>query len=282
MHITKTEEHNINKHNQITKDGFIDIFVNNEFVEYDSLKLVENSFKNSINGTRYVACVEDYKDDINYEDANFRHSYLFKNILKQGEDFDIVTADGQEKTMLTSKGLRIFLGSVNKREALFLYEYYYYLHDLHKNGIDYEDWFVTKHIDKTIESICNPCEEGDIDDKVEQDIMDMIDAATPSEKETVAMLEEIEKAFGKSTGQMSIFDIEPVKEMPKEKSTPKKTVLQELLEAVNAEKEPMVRLSIDVPKSLHQKLAVFCAKTGKSKADIIRLLLKESLSSTED
>jgi len=43
------------------------------------------------------------------------------------------------------------------------------------------------------------------------------------------------------------------------------------------EKEATVRLTVDLAKSLHTKLSVAAAKTGRSKADIVRYLIEEAL-----
>jgi len=39
----------------------------------------------------------------------------------------------------------------------------------------------------------------------------------------------------------------------------------------------IIRLTIDLPKSMHRKLSVLAAKTGRKKAEIVRLLLDEAL-----
>ena len=42
-------------------------------------------------------------------------------------------------------------------------------------------------------------------------------------------------------------------------------------------KEPTVRFTIDLTESMHRNLSVLAAKTGRKKAEIIRLLLDEAL-----
>ncbi len=42
-------------------------------------------------------------------------------------------------------------------------------------------------------------------------------------------------------------------------------------------KEATVRFTIDLPESMHRKLSILAAKTGQSKADILRLLLDDAL-----
>jgi hypothetical protein len=42
-------------------------------------------------------------------------------------------------------------------------------------------------------------------------------------------------------------------------------------------KEPTVRFTVDLAESMHRKLTMLAAKTGRKKADIVRLLLDEAL-----
>lgn len=68
--------------------------------------------------------------------------------------------------------------------------------------------------------------------------------------------------------------VEEAKSSTTEKSS---NVLQQLMNESKSDKEPTVRITVDLPKSMHQELSMFCAKTGKSKAEVIRLLLKDAL-----
>ncbi len=43
------------------------------------------------------------------------------------------------------------------------------------------------------------------------------------------------------------------------------------------EKEPVVRFTVDMAESMHRKLSILAAKTGKKKAEIVRMLLQEAL-----
>jgi predicted DNA-binding protein len=43
------------------------------------------------------------------------------------------------------------------------------------------------------------------------------------------------------------------------------------------DKEPVVRLTVDLPESMHRRLSILCARTGKKKAEVIRMLLNEVL-----
>jgi hypothetical protein len=50
----------------------------------------------------------------------------------------------------------------------------------------------------------------------------------------------------------------------------------------DSEKEPTVRLTVDLPQSMHRKLSMLAAKTGKKKAEIVRFLLDEVLEEVDD
>jgi hypothetical protein len=43
------------------------------------------------------------------------------------------------------------------------------------------------------------------------------------------------------------------------------------------EKEATVRLTVDLPKSTHTKLSILCAQKGMKKAEVVRMLLDETL-----
>ena len=66
----------------------------------------------------------------------------------------------------------------------------------------------------------------------------------------------------------------PIKEKPVDK--PKKEL--SLMEKLQVEaKEPTKRFTIDLRESVHRKLSILAAKTGRSKADIVRMLLDDAL-----
>ncbi len=43
------------------------------------------------------------------------------------------------------------------------------------------------------------------------------------------------------------------------------------------EKEPTVRLTVDLPQSMHKKLSILCANTGMKKVEVVRMLLDDAL-----
>ncbi len=47
-------------------------------------------------------------------------------------------------------------------------------------------------------------------------------------------------------------------------------------------KELTVRLTVDMPESMHKKLSILAAKTGRKKADIVRFLLSGALKDIEE
>jgi macrodomain Ter protein organizer (MatP/YcbG family) len=67
-----------------------------------------------------------------------------------------------------------------------------------------------------------------------------------------------------------------------ELNTPiKKT--SKLMDKLQAEsKEATKRFTVDLKESTHRKLSILAAKTGRTKADIVRLLLDETLEDTEE
>lgn len=66
-------------------------------------------------------------------------------------------------------------------------------------------------------------------------------------------------------------------------STPKSTKsnLMSQLQSTTP-KEPTIRLTVDLPESMHRKLSVLAAKTGRKKVEIVRFLLDEALKDVED
>jgi chromosome partitioning protein len=47
------------------------------------------------------------------------------------------------------------------------------------------------------------------------------------------------------------------------------------------DKEPMVRFTVDMSESLHRKLSMLAARTGRKKVDIVRMLLEDGLKEVE-
>ena len=50
----------------------------------------------------------------------------------------------------------------------------------------------------------------------------------------------------------------------------------------SSELKTAVRFTVDLPESMHRKLSILSAKTGRTKADIVRMLLDEKLKDLED
>lgn len=63
---------------------------------------------------------------------------------------------------------------------------------------------------------------------------------------------------------------EPIK--PQNKSR----VMDKLMSAP-VQKEPTVRFTVDLTETMHRKLSILAARTGKKKAEIVRMLLDEAL-----
>lgn len=65
------------------------------------------------------------------------------------------------------------------------------------------------------------------------------------------------------------------------KTTSKKT--KNFIEKLEApSREPTIRLTVDLAESVHKKLSLLAARTGKKKAEIVRMLLDEALEGVEE
>ncbi len=47
-------------------------------------------------------------------------------------------------------------------------------------------------------------------------------------------------------------------------------------------REPTIRLTVDLAESVHKKLSLLAARTGKKKAEIVRMLLDEALEDVDE
>ena len=74
----------------------------------------------------------------------------------------------------------------------------------------------------------------------------------------------------------SLPPVLPAQEKPKRDKK-----LQDLFETP-PKKEATVRLTVDLPESMHRKLSLLAAKTSKKKVEIVRLLLDEALADVEE
>ncbi|MEY4519339.1 MAG: hypothetical protein RLZZ499_1938 [Cyanobacteriota bacterium] len=71
----------------------------------------------------------------------------------------------------------------------------------------------------------------------------------------------------------------PMSENPAEKQSKELSLMEKL--QVEA-KEGTKRFTIDLRESVHRKLSILSAKTGRSKADIIRMVLDDVLKDVEE
>lgn len=76
----------------------------------------------------------------------------------------------------------------------------------------------------------------------------------------------------------------PEPEPPPKKTTAAKTKKTSIVSKLkqDSEKEPTVRLTVDLPQSMHRKLSMLAASTGRKKVEIVRLLLDEALEEVDD
>jgi plasmid stability protein len=76
------------------------------------------------------------------------------------------------------------------------------------------------------------------------------------------------------TAELESTPTAPMPEKPGSKPNKESSLMEKLqLEA----KEGTKRFTIDLRESVHRKLSILAAKTGRSKADIVRMLLDEAL-----
>jgi hypothetical protein len=75
----------------------------------------------------------------------------------------------------------------------------------------------------------------------------------------------------------------PIAPMKEEKPVENKGKELSLMEKLQVEaKEGTKRFTIDLRESVHRKLSILSAKTGRSKADIIRMVLDDVLKDVEE
>ncbi|MDJ0619803.1 MAG: CopG family transcriptional regulator [Calothrix sp. MO_192.B10] len=73
----------------------------------------------------------------------------------------------------------------------------------------------------------------------------------------------------------------PTKKRKSASTKTKKPSLMSQLQQDNS-KEATVRLTVDLPQSMHRKLSMLAAQTGRKKAEIVRFLLDEALQEVEE
>ena len=95
----------------------------------------------------------------------------------------------------------------------------------------------------------------------------------PETEETTAEVEEVKAVEKASTPNA------PIKPKSDKKSSQKSSLMDKL--QVEA-KEGTKRFTIDLRESVHRKLSILSARTGRSKADIVRLLLDDALKEVDE
>ncbi|MFB6277821.1 MAG: hypothetical protein ABEI32_16930 [Halothece sp.] len=103
-----------------------------------------------------------------------------------------------------------------------------------------------------------------------------------------------EFVFGNASDDSDDETDEPVDSTESSNSEPDKPVMSDqldipikktskLMDQLQAEsKEATKRLTVDLKASTHRKLSMLAAKTGRTKADIVRLLLDDALEDIEE
>lgn len=69
-----------------------------------------------------------------------------------------------------------------------------------------------------------------------------------------------------------------VQKKPKTQTKTKKKELNVNDRLQPVEREATVRITVDLPESLHKRLSIYCATSGNKKAEVVRVLLDEYLS----
>ena len=96
---------------------------------------------------------------------------------------------------------------------------------------------------------------------------------TPSEAETPPTMEAALPAPTAPEPESLALAAEPIPVQSKESS------LTHRLQA--PDKEATVRFTVDMSESLHRKLSMLAARTGRKKVDIVRMLLEDGLKEVE-
>ena len=75
----------------------------------------------------------------------------------------------------------------------------------------------------------------------------------------------------------------PIAPMEKEKPSDKPNKELSLMDKLQVQpKEATKRFTVDLPESMHRKLSILSAKSGRTKADIIRMVLDDVLADVEE
>ena len=98
----------------------------------------------------------------------------------------------------------------------------------------------------------------------------VLSAATPTASQTP---EKVEAALSAPTAPPEASAAEPIPVQSKE------TSLTHRLQA--PDKEATVRFTVDMSETLHRKLSMLAARTGRKKVDIVRVLLEDGLKEVE-
>lgn len=97
-------------------------------------------------------------------------------------------------------------------------------------------------------------------------------------EEAVPASEDIEPE-AEVTAEAETIPTTPMPEKPAKKLNKESSLMKKLqLEA----KEPTIRFTMDLKESLHRKLSILAAKTGRTKVDIVRMLLDDALEDVDE
>ena len=83
--------------------------------------------------------------------------------------------------------------------------------------------------------------------------------------------------YGQSAVNPTPVSPQPSKELIEPTPVIQEASLMSRLLEMSEQKEATKRFTVDLPESMHRKLSILAAKTGRKKADIIKTLLEDLL-----
>jgi hypothetical protein len=96
----------------------------------------------------------------------------------------------------------------------------------------------------------------------------------------VEKIEPVSSSSPPESSTLAIAENTPTKTIaPESMPTPKQSLMEKL--QIKA-KEATTRFTVDLPDSMHRKLSILAAKTGRTKAEIVRMVLDEALKDVDE
>ena len=102
---------------------------------------------------------------------------------------------------------------------------------------------------------------------------------TPSETEQ-PQVDNVAETISAPTTGLSLPEASAIIPTITPSPQPKSSIMSQLQQV--PPKEATVRLTVDLTESMHRKLSMMAARTGRKKAEIVRFLLDEALQEVEE